>query len=105
MSDLPAQPMRRLSELKRRAEDTNPPEACALRTVEQRLDDGDERMTRIESSVHEVKEGIAELLDILHNGKGFFKVLGYFATAIKWTAGLAGPMIGLWYVIKDASHK
>ena len=76
-----------------------------IKTVDQRLDDGDARMTRIEADLKTTKDGVEELLEILQNGKGFFKVLGYLATAIKWSAGLAAPLIGLWFVIKDGHVK
>lgn len=76
-----------------------------IKTVDQRLDEGDCRMTRIEADLKTTKDGVEELLEILQNGKGFFKVLGYLATAIKWSAGLAAPLIGLWFVIKDGAHK
>lgn len=94
---------------KRRASDHGPgdcPGGCEeILSVEQRLQAGDERMDRIEADVKETRDGVTELLDILHNAKGFFKSLGYIATALKWTAGLAAPLIGLWYVIKEGVHK
>ena len=76
-----------------------------IKTVDQRLDEGDCRMTRIEADLKTTKDGVAELLEILQNARGFFRSLGYIATAIKWTAGLAAPLIGLWYVIKDGHVK
>ena len=76
-----------------------------IKTVDQRLDEGDCRMTRIEADLKTTKDGVEELLEILQNARGFFRSLGYIATAIKWSAGLAAPVIGLWYAIKEGLHK
>ena len=48
----------------------------------------------------DTNSSVSEVLEILHAGKGFFKVLGYIATAIKWTAAFAAPVIALIYTIK-----
>ena len=85
-----------------------------IQTVEQRLDDAAIRMAKIEASLTqfgekldahtrmsaETNSTVSEVLEILHAGKGFFKVLGYIATAIKWTAAFAAPVIALIYTIK-----
>ena len=91
------------------------PGGCGeIQTVEQRIDDGAIRMANIEASLSQLSEKldehtrmsadtnstVSEVLEILHAGKGFFKVLGYIATAIKWTAAFAAPVIALIYTIK-----
>ena len=86
-----------------------------IRQINRRLDDGATRMGSIEAALDgmgtkldnhietstDTNATVTEVLEILHAGRGFFKILGYIATAIKWTAGLAAPVIGLWYVLKD----
>ena len=86
-----------------------------INIVDRRLNDGATRMGSIEAALvalgqkldhhvatsTETNATVIEVLDILHAARGFFKILGYIATAIKWTAGLAAPVLGLWYVIKD----
>lgn len=89
--------------------------------IEKRLDDGSARMTRIEESIedqrvrsdrieHNIK-GIRtnlnentkltqELVDILKAAKGFFRVLGWISTGVKWTAGLATGGIALYLALK-----
>ena len=49
----------------------------------------------------ETNTSVLEVLSILQAGKGFFRIMGYFATAIKWTAGLAAPLIALWLTLKE----
>ncbi len=86
-----------------------------IKTVDRRLNDGSKRMSAIEESLlllgakldnHmatsvETNATVIEMLAILHAGKGFFKILGYIATAIKWAAGLAAPVIVLYLSIRD----
>ena len=90
-----------------------------IKITERRLNEGAKRMTSIEgtmaelgkklddhmSTSSETNATVLEVLDILHAGKGFFKTLGYIATAIQWTAGFVAPVLGLWYMLKDSGHK
>jgi hypothetical protein len=85
-----------------------------IKTVEQRLDIGSERMNSIEDSLNnlgtkfddhiklssETNGLVNEVLGILHAGKGFFKIMGYIATGIKWTAAFVAPVLALIYTIK-----
>ena len=87
--------------------------------VERRLALGATRMTSIEGTLSalgkklddhmatsvETNTTVSEVLDILHAGKGFFRILGYVATAIKWTAALVAPVVGLWLALKEVPHK
>ena len=41
-----------------------------------------------------------EILDILTLGKSFFRIAGYFGTFIKWGAGIATAVLGLWLTFK-----
>jgi hypothetical protein len=86
-----------------------------IKDVDAKFDAGTKRMTDIEASLTELgakfdlhiatsqatNATVLEVLDILHAGKGFFRVLGYIATGIKWIAGLAAPIIGLYIAMKD----
>ena len=71
-----------------------------LATLKQRLDDHDEKITGVHTDLKQNCADTSEVLDIIKAGKGFFKVLGYIATAIKWTAAFAAPVIALIYTIK-----
>ena len=46
-----------------------------------------------------------EVLDILHAGKGFFRVVGWFGNAVKWCALVGAPVIAFWYTLKGGGHK
>ena len=90
-----------------------------IKVTNRRLNDGTKRMSSIEGAMAELNKKlddhmstsaetnatVLEVLDILHAGKGFFKILGYMATGIKWTAGFIAPVLGLWYMLKDGPHK
>jgi len=85
-----------------------------VKAVEKRFSDGATRMTSIESSLSALSVKFAEhikvssdtnglvteVLSILQAGKGFFRVMGYIATGVKWTAALLAPVIALVYTIK-----
>ncbi len=46
-----------------------------------------------------------EVLDILHAGKGFFKVVGWCGGVIKWCLLLAAPAVTFYYALKGGGHK
>ena len=100
------------------AETTN--EDCSgdcsqIKQVEKELTDGTVRITNIEGSIedlakkldahlrvsHETNGLVAEVLDILHASKGFFHIVGYIATGIKWTATVVAPVVALIYTFKS----
>jgi len=70
-------------------------------SVNQRLDDGDERMTRIEAKLDDNSSDTAEMLDIIRLGKSFFRIIGGIGTFVKWAAAIAAPLVAIWYTIKN----
>ena len=77
-----------------------------IKTVDQRLDEGDCRMTRIEADLKTTKDGVEELLEILRNAKGFFKVANSFGKVLAWGLSIAAPAYALWYSITGGGpHK
>lgn len=85
-----------------------------ITAIERRLEQGSSRMTGLESSIklfgdkldnhiatsQSTNSAVAEVLEILHAGKGFFKVVGYLGHAIKWVAAIAAPVLATWYAWK-----
>ena len=91
-------PMRRSTDLA--------PSACSggceeLLTMEQRLQDGDARMTRIEMLLEQTCKDTSEALDIVRLGKSFFRLAGYTGVVIKWGAGIGVSLLMLYYAIRD----
>lgn len=81
---------------------------AAMTGVNDRLDKGQTRMDRIETTIKNLDNKIesnnidtAEILDIVRAGRGFFKVIGWAMKAMGWLAGIVAPVIGLYFVLKD----
>ncbi len=80
---------------------------------EARLDEGNLRMGHIETSLNSNSATLAtnssdtsEILEILRDGKGFFKIAGRVGDVFKWTLGLVTAALIFWYAIKDwPTHK
>lgn len=80
------------------------PKICPYLTqVEERLTKGSEQMKEL----REVQKSImaqlaansadtAEVLEIVHAGKGFFKLAGYIGTFIKWSSAVVISAFGAW---------
>lgn len=70
----------------------------------------DEMKVKLDETVKDVKEiklqlehnsgDTREVLDILHAGKGFFKVVGWFGNVAKWVALVGAPIVAFWYTLK-----
>ena len=58
-------------------------------SIETRLDRGDARMGRIETSLAENTRATQEVLEIIRMGKSFFKVCGSIGKVIKWIVSIA----------------
>ena len=78
----------------RRASDKSPG-GNAL-SIEARLANGDERMSKLEAGLAANTEVTKEVLEIVTMGKSFFRVLGYIGHAIKWIAGIAAAVGAAW---------
>jgi hypothetical protein len=118
--------------VERRAE-WHTPEDChkllsvqeAMDGVNQRLDDGSARMTRIEESVTHVNDCIksnndaalvhrrkfeatldkntvatSEILEIVSALKGFIKVVKVIGKFVAWAAAIAAPIVAIWFTVK-----
>lgn len=80
------------------------------RTISQRLDDGDARMTRIETDLanntkatQELGKSTAELVAFIQAMKGLFKVLdviGRWARPISYIVALITALLTLWAAFK-----
>lgn len=80
------------------AEGKEPPaECCGAADIHERLDDGSERMDRIEASVQATRTDIAEVLEILYLAKSAIKIAGYIGSLVKWTAGIGAPIIAIYF--------
>lgn len=84
----------------RRAVDRFPHECPAMGDFDLRFKTGTERMLRLEAKIDGNSADTREVLDILHAGKGFFKVVGWIGGVIKWCLLLAAPAVTLWYALK-----
>ena len=88
----------------RRADWHTPTDCFKLIDVQQRLDDGSGRMTRIEASIKTLdakvcknNDDTSEILDILKAAKGFFKVVNAVGQVLKWVTAVCGPIIAIWF--------
>jgi len=63
-----------------------------MQAIKTRLEEGDARMKRIE-------ESISEILDIIQLAKGFFKVAGVLATALKYVAAIGSAIVIVYHTI------
>lgn len=65
-----------------------------------RFKTGTERMARLEAKIDGNSADTREVLDILHAGKGFFKVVGWMGNLVKYCALVGAPLIAFWYTLK-----
>lgn len=77
-----------------------PHECPAMSALDARFAAGTERMRNLEAKIDANSADTREVLDILHAGKGFFKVVGWFGNTVKWAALVAAPVITFWYTVK-----
>ena len=66
---------------------------------------GEHVHARLETKVDSVGADAAELLEIIKNAKGFFRVVGkisgWLRTFLLWTLPLATAVLSFWYVISN----
>jgi len=79
-----------------------------MQRFEARLDEGNSRMSRIETTltINTVNLDVntketSEILDIMRDGKAFFRLANHLTSAIKWTAGIGTAVLMFWYALKD----
>lgn len=67
-----------------------------IHLIEARLDQGAERMDRMQGKLDKTAEDVSEVLEILQSARGFFKVAGGIGLVVKWLAGMAAALAALW---------
>ena len=72
----------------------------ALGEVHGRLDGHDEKIGQVHADILKNNSETSQVLDIVKVGKGFFKVLDWLASIIKWMLALAAPVVVFWYSLK-----
>jgi len=79
-----------------------------LLRFEARLDEGSARMGRIESLLSTTTSDMtrntsdtSEILGIMRETQAGFKLISRLGDALKWTIGILGPILGLWWAFKD----
>lgn len=85
----------------RRAVDRFPHECPAAGDFDARFRTGTERMERLEAKIDGNSADTREVLDILHAGKGFFTVVGWFGSVAKYCALVGAPIVAFWYTLKN----
>lgn len=73
--------------------------------IQARLDDGDARMTRIESSLEANTAVTTDIKDILEAGRLGLKVLGWIGAAAKWVGLVAAGGAALWGFFHQGAPK
>ena len=72
----------------------------AMDDLDARFLAGSERMKRLEDKIDGNSADTKEVLDILHAGKGFFKVVGWIGNVVKWAAAIGAPLVAFWFALK-----
>lgn len=74
------------------------------RSIEQRLADGDRRMSDMQTELSANTAVTTEVRDMLQTVRGGLRVLGWFGAAVKWVGGIATGLAALWAVLQAALH-
>lgn len=64
---------------------------------EAKLDANSKTTTEAAEAAKDTAETVVEIKDILMLGKSFIRIMGYVGTFIKWGAGIATALAGLWF--------
>jgi len=88
----------------RRAQDNEVIERilATLRANDERMDEFDTAMKNNAKSIYEIRESIAEPLEIILAFRGMANVLTWFGRGLKWTLGIATAILLFWIASKDA---
>lgn len=80
-------------------------EAIELRAaIVRRLDDGDARMTRIETALAENTRLTAEVRSIMEAGRAGLRLLGWVGFALKWLGVIATALVAIRVAFYVATH-
>ena len=64
------------------------------------LDNTQADVASIKAKLDQNSGDTKEVLDILHAGKGFFKVVGWLGNLAKYCALVGTPLVVFWYALK-----
>jgi hypothetical protein len=70
-----------------------------------RLEDGDARMGRIETDLKTSVESTEEMREMFDTAKKGLALMGSLGNALKWIAGVLGPIAALWAVLHGKPAK
>lgn len=82
--------------------ETKEPLACPpgtdqrLQAIEQRLANGDRRMTLMQGELTQNTLVTTEVRELLEAARTGLKVLGWFGLGVKWCGGIAAALLSIW---------
>lgn len=82
-----------------------PPDSQArFDAIDQRLDAGSKRMTRIESQLQENTELTRDVREFLETGRAGLRVLGVLGSVASWLGKLATAGLAVWALVQAIKH-
>ncbi len=79
--------------------------AKTIPDISERLEEGDDRMDRLEKAVEGIQNDLSELLNIFRATKGFFKVWGWIGKGVLKLSAISIALVGLYHLAKHLIHK
>lgn len=67
---------------------------------EAKLDENSKTTFEAAAAAKDTAETVVEIKDILMLGKSFIRIMGYVGTVIKWGAGIATALVGMWFTLR-----
>lgn len=84
---------------------SHPPDACArFDAIDERLDAGSKRMTRIETQLQENTDLTRDVREFLEAGRAGLRVLGVLGSVASWLGKLATAGLALWALFQAIKH-
>lgn len=80
------------------------PESEWMALIDKRLEQGDQRMAKIESALAFNTETTTEVRDLLTAAKGAFRVGGWIYAAARWFGGIAAALVAGWGLLYAITH-